>query len=224
MLLIALIKVRLANPNLLFPNYRKNSIWYLVYKQMRYSMLYRFLFYSIMPSYYFLGSMDHLLQRYSIVTAISKYDRRFFIGRCIAFKNTLVFNCSSWLIGFYLLWLCFTVILSQEDWDWLFVTVPKDWLYLALFIGPALLLAVLMGIMPLLLNPYVLGWPFYPPLCRAKNEGEMQQIAPRGSTESRISSRMLQRKMRTSLNDPDAEVGSVTTFSSHWAQKKYSKD
>ena len=131
MLLICLTRIRYANANLLFPNYRKNGICYLFWKQLRYSMLFQLLFYSVMPSYHFLGSMDHLFQRYGIISAASKYDKRFLLGRCIALKNSVIFNCGSWLIGFYLIWLCYTVILSQEDWDWFFVTIPQDHFYLS---------------------------------------------------------------------------------------------
>jgi hypothetical protein len=180
-----------------------------------------------MAPYYFLGSMDHLLARYGIVVAgtFSK-SKNFVVRKCKIISNLVLFNCGSWLIGFYLLWVIYTVVLEEEDWDWNFQNVPKNWLYLTLFSAPPAFMSVLMGIIPLIFNPYLLGWPFHPPLCRERNSEERVNhqlpTSPHIAQSHKISSRMLQRKMRMgqSHNKHDIETGSVTTFSTNWHPKK----
>ena len=142
----------------------------------------------------------------------------------------ILFNCGSWLIGFYLLWVTYTIILAQEDWDWNFQSLPREYLYLALFAGPPATMALFMAMNPFLLNPLVLGWPFHPPLCYQRNLEIREAQQP--TTKNQVSSRALQRKMRGGVSTPtnyshshhhggggggdDLEVGSVKTFSTNW--------
>jgi hypothetical protein len=234
-LLIALIRIRFINSKILFPKYRKGGLCYLLYKQIRYSMVFQFLFYSVMASYYFLGSMDHLLSRGDIISVgdFSNSDNCI-VRKWKVIRNSIVFNCGSWLIGFYLLWVIYAIILEQEDWDWNFDRVPQDWVYLAVFVGPAAIMAVLIGVVPIILNPYFIGWPFHPPLCYKRNQSKKdeqkikehlasgkssEKSTSKSSSKERVSSRMLQRKMRMN-NDSDIEEGSVTTFSTNWNPNK----
>lgn len=240
-LLVALIRIRFTNSVIMFPKYRKGGLCYLLFKQIRYSMVFQFLFYSVMASYYFLGSMDHLLSRGASALPVSyTASENCLVRKWIVIRNSVVFNCGSWLIGFYLLWVIYAVILEQEDWDWNFDRVPTDWLHLVLFAGPAAFIAVLIAIVPIILNPYVMGWPFHPPLCYKRNQKKKEEeriqhhlavvnksvnektTSTKSSTPNtadRVSSRMLQRKMRMS-NNPDLESGSVTTFSTNWNPNK----
>ncbi|KAL3939477.1 MAG: hypothetical protein SGBAC_005806 [Bacillariaceae sp.] len=240
MLLIALIRIRFINKDIMFTKYSKGGLCYLLWKQLRYSMLYQWMFHSCMATYYFLGCMDHLLSRDGFVSpGAYSQSKNCVVRKFTAIKNAIVFNSGSWLIGFYLLWLIYAVVLEQEDWDWNFDSIPEDWIPLTIFAGPAAIMAVLVGFIPLILNPYVVGWPFHPPLCRSRNrrrkmEQKKRQVAlsspnsqstkstDKSSPDVKVSSRLLQRKMRLH-NNPDVESGSVATFSTNWVKSPQAK-
>jgi hypothetical protein len=145
--------MRLANKNLLFPEYRNRGILYLVYKMVRYSMLFQLLFYSVMGNYFFLGSMDHLLSKPGIVSATNKDSIK--ITRCVALYDVICFNSGSYLLSFYMLCLAYATVLKDTDWD--YESMPPDLLYSLLFAGPAAFMSVMAFIVPLLLNPFVVS-------------------------------------------------------------------
>jgi hypothetical protein len=191
-----MIRMRLANKNLLFPEYRNRGILYLAYKMIRYSMLFQLLFYSVMGNYFFLGSMDHLLSKPGIVSATNKDSIK--ITRCVALYDVIRFNSGSFLLSFYMLCLAYVTVLKDADWD--YESMPPDLLYSLLFAAPAAFMSVMAFIVPFILNPFVvsadeavglclaialiravanaslclvrmylqLGWPFNPPLCSRK--------------------------------------------------------
>ena len=99
--LISLVRMHAINKNLLFPEYRKRACGalYLIFVKLRYCLTFQFLFYSVATlTFYFLGSMDHLLSRPNICSATNKDSIN--IGRCEAFMDTVRFNSGSWCIAF----------------------------------------------------------------------------------------------------------------------------
>merc|ERR1712194_507317 len=153
--------MHLVNRNLLFPKYRKSGICYLIYKKIRYSMLFQILFYTVMGNYFFLGSMDHLMSKAAIVSATNKDSIN--ISRCTAFCDMLRFNSGSLMIAFYLLCLSYLTVLESLDWDFTAYPTGDDLRSNILFAGPPALIATFAIVVPIIMNPYILGWPFYPP-------------------------------------------------------------
>jgi hypothetical protein len=163
-----MIRMRIANKNLLFPEYRDRGILYLCYKMIRHCMFFQLMFYSVMGNYFFLGSMDHLMSRSSICSATNKDSIH--ISRCTALGDLIRFNSGSWLVATYVLGVAYTVYLEGVDWDYSSIPDPghENFLNAVLFSGPAMFMAILAFIVPVILNPYVLGFPFNPPLCRKR--------------------------------------------------------
>jgi hypothetical protein len=121
------------------------------------------MFHSILifqGNYYFLGSMDHLLSRPGVVSATNKDSIT--VSRCSAFYEMMKFNMGSWTIALFLGGLAYAVALQGLDWkvDALPETTD-DWIQVAMFSGPTVLLSIFAFVVPILLNPYILGWPFY---------------------------------------------------------------
>jgi hypothetical protein len=73
------------------------------------------------------------------------------------------FNSSSFALAFLIGALGYLTILQDQGWD--YRSMPDDFVKHALFAGPALFLMVMCFVVPVILNPYILGWPF---LCRKK--------------------------------------------------------
>ena len=111
-----------------------------------------------MGNYFFLGGWDHMLSKPGIVSATNKDSIT--ITRCTALKDVIWFNSGSWLIAFYILCLSYATVIEAADWD--YTAMPEDLIYALLFAGPAAFMAVMAFIVPIILNPYVLGWPFHP--------------------------------------------------------------
>lgn len=162
--LISLCRMGSINERLLFPEYRKKYFraCRLVYVKLRYSFTFQFLFYNVTAfTFYFLGSMDHLLSRRSIVTATNKDSIN--SGRCRAFGDMVDFNCGSWLVAFTIAALGYATIVQEKDWD--ITDYPDEYdeyLQHGIFAGPPIFLAILAFVVPIILNPWVLGWPFLP--------------------------------------------------------------
>jgi hypothetical protein len=111
-------------------------------------------------NYYFLGSMDHLLSRPGVVSATNKDSIT--VSRCSAFYEMMKFNMGSWTIALFLGGLAYAVAL--EGLDWKIDALPEttdDWIQVAMFSGPTALLSIFAFVVPIILNPYILGWPFY---------------------------------------------------------------
>jgi len=73
------------------------------------------------------------------------------------------FNTGSFLIAFYLLCLAYLTVLEDMDWDFTALPMGKEIMMNALFAGPPALISIAAFTVPIILNPYILGWPFYPP-------------------------------------------------------------
>lgn len=162
--LFTMIKMKICNNNLLFPEYRNRGIFYLLWRMVRYCMFFQLLFYSVMGNYFFLGSMDHLMSKPGVVSATNKDSIK--ITRCTALCDVIRFNIGSWVIALYMLGLAYTCVLKDAGWQ--YDAWPEDLVASLLFAGPAALMAVFALVIPLILNPFVLGFPFNPPLpcCR----------------------------------------------------------
>lgn len=228
--LIAMIRMYFSNKSLLFPKYRKHGVWYLVYKKIRYSMLFQILFYTVMGNYFFLGSMDHLMAKTAIVSATNKDSIH--ISRCTAFIDMVRFNAGSFLIAIYLLGLSYLTVLEKMNWDFTAIPTGDDLISSAMFAGPPALIAIFSLVVPILLNPYILGWPFYPPFggcCgRKKDNVEDQWKADPDKTRNAKSGKLvdlntflnsashaeqkLEKEIGRVQNKPDVELGSLATY------------
>ena len=160
--LVSLCRMGSINERLLFPEYRKRyfKVCRLVFVKLRYCFTFQFLFYNVVAfTFYFLGSMDHLLSRRTVVTATNKDSIN--VGRCRAFGDVVDFNCGSWLVSSSLAVLAYATIVQENDWD--LTQYPDEYdeyLQHGLFVGPPIFLAILSFLVPIILNPWVLGWPF----------------------------------------------------------------
>jgi hypothetical protein len=220
--------MRIANKNLLFPEYRDRGILYLCYKMIRYCMFFQLMFYSVMGNYFFLGSMDHLMSRSSICSATNKDSIH--IGRCTALGRVIRFNSGSWLIATYVLGVAYTVYLEGVDWDYSSIPDPghDNFLNAVLFSGPAMFMATLAFLVPVILNPYVLGFPFNPPLCRKRDGSKREKqesfrVHRRTTTNggkfvdlhtfmgASSPAQELGKEIGRVSNKPDVELGSLAT-------------
>lgn len=149
--LIALCRMRMNNPDVFFPEYRKHGCIYLCYKMLRFCMSFQFWFYTVMGNYFFLGGMDHMLAKPGVVGATNKDSID--ITMCSCLWDIFNFNWGAYLIALYQAGLAFAILLEDVDWDITFRTFPSigAWLYA----GPAIYLSVMSWIVPTLLNPYV---------------------------------------------------------------------
>jgi hypothetical protein len=72
------------------------------------------------------------------------------------------FNSGSWMIALLLGGLAYAVVL--ESLGWKIDAIPEtkdDWIQVAMFSGPTVVLSIFAVVVPIILNPYILGWPFY---------------------------------------------------------------
>lgn len=186
-----MVRMRWSNKNLLFPEYRNRGAFYLCYKLIRYCMFFQVLFYSVMGHYFFLGSLDHLMSKSSIVSATNKDSIH--IGRCTALRDVVRFNSGSWAVAMYIILLSYATWVEIVDWDYMMIPDPLNndqHLNAILFAGPATFMAVMAFVIPLILNPYVLGWPFNPPFCGfgGKKPEKKKATMPKRSTRDLQSS------------------------------------
>jgi len=165
-----------------------------------------------MGNYFFLGSMDHLMSRPNICGATNKDSIK--ITRCIAFADMVRFNLGSWAVASYLLVLAYLIVLKDADWK--FDQWPNNMLGTFLFAGPAAFLALSAFYVPVILNPFILGWPFNPPLCGKKRQAvkkknkEGKQIVDIGTFMAQTDSK-LNKEIGRAENKPDVELGSLAT-------------
>jgi hypothetical protein len=135
--------------------------------------------------------MDHLLSRPGVVSATNKDSIT--LSRCVALFEVIKFNMGSWMISLFVGGLAYCVAL--QDYGWEFDRYPKsrdEWIQIALFSGPAVVLAMFAFVVPIILNPYVLGWPFH-----------RQKKKPKRSLPSKPSSR---RSMKTSNSGTTTKI------------------
>jgi hypothetical protein len=196
---------------------------------LRYCFVFQFLFYNVATfTFYFLGSMDHMLSRPSIVGATNKDSIS--ISRCTAFYDMAKFNMGSWGIALALLGLAYATVIQEYDWDVTqYPNEKSEYLQHALFAGPAIFLALMAFFVPIILNPWILGWPFL----RKKKPKKIIKKAPMPSTQPKRSQEQLVTKENTvdlptmmkltspkrdvdtaiidTQDDLDMETGSLTT-------------
>jgi hypothetical protein len=210
--LFAMVKMKWSNNNLLFAEYRDSGVIYLCWRLVRYCMYFQMLFYSVMGNYFFLGSMDHLMARPNICSATNKDSIK--ITRWIAFWDMARFNIGSWGIAIYMLVMSYLIVL--QDANWKFDQWPDNMLETFLFAGPSAFLALSAFYVPIMLNPYILGWPFNPPLFCKKSKGKKktQTEAARKvdlNTFMQQTDSMLSKEIHRTGNKPDVELGSLAT-------------
>jgi hypothetical protein len=214
--LFTMMKMKWANNNILFPEFRKRGYLYLIYRLVRYCMFFQLLFYTVMGNYFFLGSMDHLLARPGVVSATNKDSIT--IRRCTALWDMMKFNIGSWGIAIFILCLSYVVVLENENWD--YAKLPNDLIYVLLFAGPACLLAIAAFIVPIILNPFILGWPFNPPLCGKRSDAgeESHHHSSKGKVNTvdlhtfmNGADSKLDREIGRTQQKPDVELGSLAS-------------
>jgi len=217
--LISLSRMYSMNKNLLFPENRKEMMGVLVMTHLRCSFLFQFLFYAVASmTFFFLGSMDHMLSRPNICSATNKDSIN--ISRCEAFWEAAKFNSGSWPIAIYIAVLAYCTVIQDEDWD---VTKfqRKDIVGNVLFEGPPLFLAFMTFVVPIILNPYVLGRPFISkakpaPKTAPLRRKENNKIGNGGAETLDIKTFMkaadlLECKIERKDGKPDIEIGSLYT-------------
>ncbi|GKZ00916.1 hypothetical protein MPSEU_001043100 [Mayamaea pseudoterrestris] len=216
--IVSILRMHYINNKLLFPEYRKKYFGpgYLIFVMIRYCMFFQFMFYSVATlTFYFLGSMDHLLSRPGIVGATNKDSIT--ITRCVALWETIKFNTGSWMLALIIAGLAYATVLQEAQWDP--AVLPTPLLGPGLFAGPAMLLALMCFVVPIIFNPYILGWPFLwrqAPVKKPKSKGKKRIKDPLGREIVDIHTFMetaaeLQDEIERVEGKPDVELGSLAT-------------
>jgi len=158
--IIALLRMKKHNKNLLFPEYRSLGATHLIWKHIRYSLVFQFLFQFPMMFVFFFGGMDHLLSRQKMLSATNKDSMQ--ESRWTAFKGVIRCNCGYWCLATMIAALAIgTIFVSYEDEsDEKKMTVEWGSASHYFFAYPMLGLAFLSYTVPFLMNPYV--WPIRP--------------------------------------------------------------
>eukprot|EP00977_Amphora_coffeiformis_P015377 scaffold4510_cov183-Amphora_coffeaeformis.AAC.62 len=221
--LISLLRMHYINNKLLFPEYRKKccGALYIIFVKLRYCLVFQFLFYSVASiTFYFLGSMDHMLSRPTVCGATNKDSIEH--SRCAAFASMVKFNVGSWFIACAIGGLGYLVMLEDQGWDPMHLPHSKDEILKhAMFTGPPVFFALLAFIVPIILNPYILGWPF---VCR-KKKTETQYPKPQIKKDAlgRVvdiktfmnAEQQINKEMERVHGKQDVELGTVRDLFSH---------
>jgi hypothetical protein len=107
--------------------------------------------------------------------------------------------------------------LSQVDWDYTAIPEGDNLTFLLVFLAPACLLSLMAFIIPVVLNPFILGWPFNPPLCRKRQERHEESHHQPNSKTVDLHTFMngpdgkLDREIGRAQQKPDVELGSLAT-------------
>jgi cellulose synthase/poly-beta-1,6-N-acetylglucosamine synthase-like glycosyltransferase len=212
--IISMVRMYSINKNLLFPEYRKRfgGTCRLIATELRYCFTFQILFYTVATlTFFFLGSMDHMLSRPNICSATNKDSIT--ISRCTAFWEMAKFNSSSWAIALFIAGLAYATVLQEQDWD--FTTMPTtDILGHALFAGPPFVLAAMCFIVPIILNPYILGWPFVQKRPTVVKKAPVSRKNTKKDSKSKLvalKTFMLEDEIERKQNKPDIEIGSLHT-------------
>lgn len=212
--IISMVRMYTINKNLLFPEYRKKigGACRLIVTELRYCFSFQILFYTVATlTFFFLGSMDHMLSRPNICSATNKDSIT--ISRCEAFWEMAKFNSGSWAIALFIAGLAYATVLQEENWDYTSMP-PSDLIGHALFAGPPIVLAAMCFIVPIILNPYILGWPFIRrrPASKKKASGR-SKLAKKDSKSKLVALKtfMLEDEIERKQNKPDIEIGSLHT-------------
>ena len=146
------------------------------------------------------------------------------MNRCTAFYYMAKFNLGSWVVALFIGGLAYAVVAQEEGWKT--DTVPDNLVAHLLFSGPPLFIAALCFISPILLNPFVLGWPFF---CRPRQKvdksdnnvaeppkSSSQLAAPQkqggkvlGLGDFMDASQQIDNEIGRIQNKPDLELGTV---------------
>jgi hypothetical protein len=174
--LIALCRMHSCNRNLLFPEYRKRSKLYLVYKQLRYALMFQANFYTVMSNYFCLGGLDHLMARSRICGATNKDLLR--MNTCTALAEICKFNSGSWTIAILLALLALATVWEDYGYttDGQVLTSRIPSLEALLFAVPALYISFCSFTVPIMLNPYVWG-------CYRRPEKKQVGAAPKSARD-----------------------------------------
>lgn len=215
--LIALLRMHIANKNLFFPKYRNRGKLFLLWHNARYAMTFQIFFYSAMGNYFFLGSMDHMLSKAGIVSATNKDSIK--MSRCKALSSVIRFNSGSWILSILMIMLAYATVLDSEGWN--FTSIPRiteGYLESSLlFAVPMALIAMMSFVVPIILNPYVLGWPFY-----RQNKSKVKELSREKSEKSIYgrkvaidqyiaTTKQLNEEIERVEEKPDIELGSLAT-------------
>ena len=154
--LVSMANIYVINKQLFFPEYQNKGVLNMLWMKIRFAMIFQLLFYTVMGNYFFLGSIDHLLSRTRVVTATNKDMIN--AGRGRAFMDSIKFNTGSWFIAFVMATLATLTVLDLQDWN---VSSMPDFSFVIWFTGPTLVMSILACVVPIVSNPYILGWPFF---------------------------------------------------------------
>ena len=229
--LVSLVRMHWINRDIFFPEYRNRGKLFLIYKMTRFALFFQILFYSAMGNWFFMGSMDHLLSRPNICGATNKDSIE--TSRCVALWETIKFNTGSWGLSFFVLLLAYATVIQEYDWNPTVMPKWDEWndpdsnlMDTLLFAVPAAFFSVLTVIVPLILNPFILGWPFYraPKPVTKKQVKQKRQQSRRFKTDREEgtnhhvdvntfmnSEAQLQREIERNQGRPDMELGSLAT-------------
>jgi hypothetical protein len=136
------------------------------------------------------------------------------MSRCKALTATVRFNTGSWLIAALMVVLAYATVVQEYDWD--VTDYPDnrdDIVQHALFAGPAVFLAILAFTVPIVLNPYILGWPWV----RQKKKTQEARKPPLAKTVDIptlaivASAKDLDAVIENTQDEPDVEIGSLAT-------------
>ena len=214
--LISLLRMHYINNKLLFPEYRKKccGALYIIFVKLRYCLVFQFFFYSVASiTFYFLGSMDHMLSRPTICGATNKDSIEH--SRCAAFTSMVRFNSGSWLIALLIGGMGYATVLVDYNWDPRVYPEGDDLIKHAMFAGPPVFFALLAFIVPIIFNPYILGWPF---ICnRKKKETEYPKPQIKKDALGRVvdiktfmdASQKINKEMDRVSGKKDVELGTV---------------
>ena len=140
------------------------------------------------------------------------------MSRCEAFWNMAKFNSGSWFLALSLLGLAWATVIEDYDWNYLAYPNTMDMIIKhAMFAGPAALLAIMAFLNPIMLNPYVLGWPFLRK-GKAKKEPKKKRVLKKDPLGRPMHlqafmdrAEQLHSEIERVEDKPDVELGSLAT-------------
>ncbi len=167
------------------------------------------------------------MSKTAIVSATNKDSIN--IGRCTALYDVVRFNSGSWTLATYIILLSYAVWMEKVDWD--YTAIPdyknEDHFNALLFGAPATFMALMAFIIPIVMNPFVLGWPFNPPLwcCRPKKPVKKPIKMPASTRDLKSGGKVvdlntfmssdaaakLEKEAGRVQHRPDVELGSLAT-------------
>ena len=111
--IIAMLRMKKYNKNLLFSEYRNISAINFIYQHLRYAMLFQISFSFPMINVFFFGAMDHLFSRERMVNATNKDSME--ESRWKALKGVLRSNWGYWCLATIMATLAAATILQETS-------------------------------------------------------------------------------------------------------------